>query len=178
MDPPTFNQWADGVVRGKLKAVETWQGNDPGRNSFPANSCMDQLCRLCLLLFQWGHLWSVKKKVAGYARDCNGLNDYLRESALVALKICATDQGQAVLTDTSVWNYKRRNWDKILDSRNVLNCSLSVCKGAKNDPFKYLCKYFNVKANQATLESFESMLNAWEAADQGQEYLLKISGMR
>ena len=120
----------------------------------------------------------LKRKVAGYARDCNGLNDYLRESALVALKIRATDQGHAVLTDTSVWNYKRRNWDKIIDSRNVLNCSLSVCKGAKNDPFKYLCKYFNVKANQATLESFESMLNAWEAADQGQEYLVKKSWMR
>lgn len=31
------------------------------------------------------------------------------------------------------------------DNQLIYNCSLSICKNAENQPFKYICKYFKIK---------------------------------
>jgi rubrerythrin len=53
----------------------------------------------------------------------------------------------------------------------VYNCSLSVCRNAQQQPFKYICKYFNIKTNEETLAIFENVLNDFSAAEQGKELL-------
>jgi len=55
----------------------------------------------------------------------------------------------------------------------VQNCFASVCKNASEQPFKYLCKYFNVKPSQASLSEYEAMFNNFVAAEQGKSLLLR-----
>lgn len=54
----------------------------------------------------------------------------------------------------------------------MYNCnSKSVCAGARNKPFDYVCKYFGVKHDEETLEKFENLLNNFEAAEDGKTAL-------
>lgn len=48
-----------------------------------------------------------------------------------------------------------------------------MCKSAHDQPFKYLCKYFNIEISEETLSEFETVLNNFDAADQGKYLLLK-----
>ena len=56
---------------------------------------------------------------------------------------------------------------------DVYRCSLSVCRNASQQPFKYVMKYFNIAPNEETLERFEDTLNNYVAAEQGKELLKK-----
>ena len=60
---------------------------------------------------------------------------------------------------------------KKIKGRNVYDCSRSVVNNAQNNPFKYLCKYFGIKPNEASLVAFESMLNDFSAAEEGARLL-------
>ena len=62
---------------------------------------------------------------------------------------------------------KRRNWREQTKSRRIHNCSASVCKNAHDQPFKYMCKYFDIKINENSLSAFEGVLNNFSAAEQG-----------
>lgn len=42
-----------------------------------------------------------------------------------------------------------------------------VCKAANDQPFKYLCKYFDIDVNEETLSHLENALNNYLAAYQG-----------
>lgn len=55
---------------------------------------------------------------------------------------------------------------------NICNCSRSVCDSARKQPFKYVCKYFNIKSTEENLEQFENMLNNFEAAENGKNLLV------
>jgi hypothetical protein len=77
------------------------------------------------------------------------------------------------LSDISKYNFQRKTWKEISRNNQVHNCTASVCKNAKDQPFKYLCKYFDIKVTEAALSRFESMLNDFTAAEQGKELLLK-----
>lgn len=44
---------------------------------------------------------------------------------------------------------------------------------ARKQPYKYICKYFNVKPTEESLEKFENLLNNFEAAEQGKTVLKK-----
>ena len=59
----------------------------------------------------------------------------------------------------------------MLSANHVHNCSASVCKNASIQPFKYLCKYFDIKVNEDTLSNFENVLNNFDAAEQGKVLL-------
>lgn len=115
----------------------------------------------------------IKRKVSAYAKECNELNKHLRGFRNIESSIRTIYQGSADLSDESEFNYKRNDWDKTTESTLVHECTATVCKNAKNEPFKYLCKYFNIKPNEKALESFEAMLNGFEAADQGKIFLAK-----
>ena len=115
----------------------------------------------------------IKRKVKSHANECNELNGHLKTFRSIESKIRTADTGSASLKDNSEYNYKRECWSKHTESRHIHKCSATICKNAKNAPFKYLCKYFRIKVSENTLEEFEAMLNNFEAADQGRILLVK-----
>lgn len=68
------------------------------------------------------------------------------------------------------WTYRvfeRGSFEKFSDSEYFLECSLSFYKGSKSKLFYYLCKYFNIEANEDNLEYFEELLNNFLAIEDG-----------
>ena len=68
--------------------------------------------------------------------------------------------------DNSKYNFSRRNYAFVNHRNNVYNCSLQVCRNAQNKPFDYVCKYFNINADEQTITVFENMLNNYLAMEQ------------
>lgn len=66
----------------------------------------------------------------------------------------------------------RREWSNEIKNHQVYNCSSTVCKNASSQPFKYLCKYFNIRIDEESLTNFENVLNDFSAADQGKKLLI------
>jgi len=115
---------------------------------------------------------NLKESIKKYTNNCNELNHHIQELKCSYLNVKSYDYGSSTLQDTSRYNFKRREWNKELTNNQVHNCSSTVCKNASTQPFKYLCKYFNIKTDEETLSSFENMLNDFAAAEQGKELLL------
>jgi hypothetical protein len=63
----------------------------------------------------------------------------------------------ASFQNTSQWKYRRDRNVANLAAPNVHNCSLQVVRNASADPLKYVMKYFNVKADEPSLESVENL---------------------
>ncbi len=114
----------------------------------------------------------IKNEIKTYADECNELNLHIEELKSAYLDIKHIDYGNATYTDNSVYNFKRPELAKIKQENNTYECSLSVCKNAQQQPFKYVCKYFNIVPNEETLEKFEKVFNDFSAAEQG-KILLK-----
>jgi hypothetical protein len=83
------------------------------------------------------------------------------------------DYGASYLTDESSYKFKRKEWNKDNKSNHIHNCSATVCKNAGDQPIKYLCKYFDIDKTEASLASFEQVLNDFAAAEQGKFLLQK-----
>lgn len=49
----------------------------------------------------------------------------------------------------------------------IHKCSQSVLSGARDNPYKYVCKYFDIEINEASIELFGDMLNNEVAIEQG-----------
>ncbi len=113
----------------------------------------------------------IKNNIQDYTKECNELNQHIEELKNAYIDFKQIDYGQASYNDNSSYNYKRPELKKLRESKNVYNCSLTVCKNAHQQPFKYLCKYFNIKADEETLEKFENVLNDFSAAEQGKNLL-------
>lgn len=110
---------------------------------------------------------SAKSNIQGYIQDCNNLNSHIEELKNTAIVVNRSEFGHAEYRDTSAWSMKRPELSKRLNAPNVYSCSRVVCDNAKNDPFKYICKYFGVSADEETLLKFEAILNNFEAAEEG-----------
>lgn len=115
----------------------------------------------------------IKRGIQKHIDNCNNLNHHINELKNSFTDIKNYKYGKGQLSDTSIYNFKRSEWNKSIDNENIHNCSLSVLKNATNQPFKYLCKYFNINPNEQTLEEFEELLNDFSAAEEGKE-LLKV----
>lgn len=135
----------------------------------------------CWLLYQ-GYLYlyfnsssflSLKEALGSHVDDCNALNGHLSDLKSTYAAAHAQNFGNASLEDTSVFNFKRTEWAKTVNAHWVYNCSATVAKNAHNQPFKYLCKYFNIPTNEETLNLLEQTLNNFAAAEQGKHLLLK-----
>lgn len=109
----------------------------------------------------------IKKSIQENTIKCNELNEHIETLKNAYINIKKTDYGNAGYIDTSTWNCKSPKFKVLREAPNVYECSLSVFKNASVQPFKYICKYFNIKANEETLEKFESILNDFSAAKQG-----------
>lgn len=110
---------------------------------------------------------SIKKRVEKFTSDCNALNEHIEELKSSYLGISSTDYGAAHLSDDSSYKMKRRKWSEETINHRTHNCSSTVVKNASNQPFKYLCKYFNIDQTEESLSEFEDVLNDFSAAEQG-----------
>lgn len=114
---------------------------------------------------------AIKQRIATYAKSCNELNEHiesLKDTTLISNKV---DYGDATYHDSSKWNYQRKYLKDQKYEPNVHQCSRSVCDNARKKPFEYVCKYFGIKANEETLSNFETILNNFEAAEEGKQNL-------
>lgn len=116
---------------------------------------------------------SIKKRLEPQTNECNSLNSYLESLKKCFINVKPTDVGDANYTDNSFWNYKKPYLCYLNKRHHVYNCSLSVCKSAQLQPFKYFCKYFNVPTNLETLSVFEELLNNFSAVEEGKKILRK-----
>lgn len=110
---------------------------------------------------------SIKDSIEKFIENCNELNHHIQELKNAYVDIKSYDYGNGVIRDNSNYNFRRSKWNKNEKSKFVHNCSASICKNASDQPFKYLCKYFDIKVSEESLSSFESVLNDFEAAEQG-----------
>lgn len=109
----------------------------------------------------------IKSGIKDHTVDCNNLNHHIQELKRTQLDVNSYDYGRADRYDTSRYQFKRNEWAKTNRDNKVHNCSASVCKAANDQPFKYLCKYFDIDDNEETLSHLESALNNYLAAYQG-----------
>lgn len=113
----------------------------------------------------------IKTGIQQHTKNCNDLNDHIDDLKASYADVKSFDYGEGQLQDNSRYNMRRRRWAEEEKNHRTHNCSSSVCKNAKNQPFKYLCKYFNIKPNEETLTTFEEVLNDFSAAEQGKVLL-------
>jgi hypothetical protein len=113
----------------------------------------------------------LKTGVKDYTSDCNDLNRHIEELKRTRLDINSYDYGLSDRQDTSRYNFKRNEWTNSKRDNKIHNCSASVCKAANDQPFKYLCKYFDIGINEETLSHLENALNNYLAAYQGKVLL-------
>lgn len=114
----------------------------------------------------------IKRGIEKHALSCNELNDHIEDLKNRHSQIGSADFGGAELKDESIFRFKRSKWKENKRSRYTHNCSASVCKNASDQPFKYLCKYFNIKISEENLADFEGTLNDYAAVEEG-KFLLE-----
>ena len=114
---------------------------------------------------------TIKNHIQSYVNNCNDLNRHIEDLKDTYIGINQLDYGKATYQDNSQWNYKRPELKKQKYASNIYNCSRTVCDNARKQPFKYICKYFNLKATEETLARVENVLNNFEAAEQGKTLL-------
>lgn len=134
------------------------------------------IIRLPIFLYEYFYYKSnnflkIKDSIKKFTDDCNELNQHIEELKNSYINSKLVDFGQGDLIDDSNYKFKRPELKKMKDSPNIYNCSLTVLRNAQQQPFKYLCKYFNIKENEETLTNFEKVLNDFSAAEQGKNLL-------
>lgn len=125
-----------------------------------------------LIYYRSNSFLEIKNRIEKYTKDCNELNDHIEDLKRTHIGIDKLDYGTSSYHDTSKYNYKRPELKNQIFAPNVHNCSRSVCDSARKQPFKYICKYFNIKSTEENLEQFESVLNNFEAAENGKKLLV------
>lgn len=113
----------------------------------------------------------IKKKEEWHVENCNNLNEYVEEIKNIHLGFNQLEKGKANYYDTSKYKYARPEYAKHLYGNNIYNCSRYICDNARIQPFKYVCKYFDIKPTEENLEIFESLLNNFETVHEGIELL-------
>jgi len=110
---------------------------------------------------------NIKNRINAFTNNCNELNNHIEQLKKTYINIKSIDYGNANYLDYSAYNYRRPELNKLSQSTNVYNCSRTVCSNARQQPFKYICKYFNIEVNEETLSNFESVLNDFSAVEEG-----------
>jgi rubrerythrin len=123
--------------------------------------------------FRSSSFLEIKDALDGHVADCNALNQHIEELKTSYQDVGSQNYGTSEIADNSLFSFRRKEWSKTVHSRWTLNCSAVVAKNAHNQPFKYLCKYFNITADESSLEKIEHALNNFAAAEQGRELLTK-----
>lgn len=125
------------------------------------------------LYFRGKTFKTIKESISEHINNCNDLNHYIGELKCSYVNVSSYDFGQSKMIDSSIYNFKRKEWNKSLISNRIHYCSATVCKNANNQPVKYFCKYFDIKKDEETLSRFENVLNDFSSVEQGKKLLLK-----
>lgn len=112
---------------------------------------------------------TIKKSISSYVSDCNDLNSHIGDLRASYINIRKTDYGEVSYSNVGKNNYKRKAIANAKYSPTIYDCSRSVFDSARKQPFKYICKYFNIKEDETHLEQFEEILNNFAAAEEGKE---------
>ncbi len=117
---------------------------------------------------------SIKNRIQNHIHNCNELNKHIEslKSTYDSLEFEKENLGHADFVDTSNYNYKRQANKEKRKGNNICECSRAIVSKANQQPFRYLCKYFNIKANENTIQKFEILLNNLSAAENGKDLLL------
>lgn len=104
-------------------------------------------------------------------QDCNELNLHIENLKHSYDKYYKQklDGGISSFVDKSIWNYQRTEFSKYKEADNIYNCSRQVCANARNQPFKYICKYFKISCNEDSLAFHEDLVNKFSAIEQGKK---------
>lgn len=121
------------------------------------------------IYFKSAKFTSIKGSISEYINDCNELNAHIEELRASYVSIKKTDYGEASYSNVGKSNYRRSGIANAKYAPNIYDCSHQVCDSARKQPFKYICKYFNIKENEKSLEQFEEVLNNFSAAEEGKE---------
>lgn len=113
----------------------------------------------------------LKSDLNDYIESCNELNEHIEELKDAYTEVKQINYGNAQFNDYSKYNFKRKEQMRAKKSEYIYDCSATVCKNAGMQPFKYLCKYFNIESSEESLEKFESLLNKFSAAEEGKVLL-------
>lgn len=119
--------------------------------------------------FKSENFQAIKAGISDYIRDCNELNAHIEELRSSYANIHKTDYGEATYKNTSTFKFKKAGFTNAKYAPNIVDCTKTVCDSARQKPFKYICKYFNVKSNEESLAQFEEILNNFSAAEEGKE---------
>lgn len=121
------------------------------------------------LYFKSKKFLTIKDGIAAYVADCNDLNAHIEELRESYISIKKTDYGGATYSNVGRNNFKRNKIASAKYAPNIYDCSRQVCDNARKQPFKYICKYFNVSEDESSLEQFEEILNNFASAEDGKE---------
>jgi len=113
----------------------------------------------------------IKESIQKFTKNCNELNSHINDLKSSFVDVNTYDYGTGELNDNSNYKFKRTEWKNNIKNHQNYNCSSTVLKSASNQPIKYLCKYFNIEANENTFANFENVLNNFAAAEQGKVLL-------
>lgn len=123
------------------------------------------------IYFSGAAFGEIKERIATHIADCNALNQHIEDLKSISLIDNRLDYGVATYQDASKWKMKRKHLEGSKYAPFKYDCSRQVCDNARKEPFKYICKYFNVKADEENLSRFETILNNFEAAEDGKTAL-------
>ena len=110
----------------------------------------------------------IKEEVSKYTDDCNELNEHINNLKKESGVFKANQHGDAKAFDVGVYNVNRKKSKK---GDHIYYCTLPVLRNAENNPFEYVCKYFNIAKSEANLNKFEKMLNNFNAIEEGKKLL-------
>lgn len=113
----------------------------------------------------------IKNSIKKYTINSNELNKHIEELKSLELDIRQVNYGLGKFNDSSTYNFKRIERNNEKKNRYIINCSSTVCRNAENQPFKYLCKYFNIKPNEETLKNAEELFNIFSSVEEGKKLL-------
>lgn len=120
----------------------------------------------------------LKKSIQKNIQDCNELNSHIEDLKYSYQYKKRIDLGTSTFADKSFWNYKRTELHKYKEANNIYNCSRQVCANARIQPFKYICKYFDINCNEENLAFYEELINKYSAVEQGKEsYILERNSL-
>ena len=121
------------------------------------------------IYFKSAKFLAIKDSISDYIYDCNELNAHIEQLRSSYADVHKTDYGEATYTNTSQYKYKKSALANAKYAPTIYDCSMNVCDNARKQPFKYICKYFNIAENEESLNQFEEILNNFSAAEEGKE---------
>ncbi len=144
---------------------------------FPALALIELILVVAIIIysgiyFRNPKFQDIKTSITEFICDCNELNQHINELRNSYINYKKIDYGEAQFQNISRYKYKKNGINNAKYAPNIYDCTKTVCDNARKQPFKYVCKYFNIKSDEETLSKFEEILNNFTAAEEGKNLLL------